>query len=65
MVVLDIGGLGVEDAVFTSKLKEKGVLAGAIGKSKVRMVTHRGIEREHVERALNAMKDVVAELSSR
>jgi threonine aldolase len=65
MLVLDIGGLGVEDAVFTSKLREKGVLAGAIGKGKVRFVTHRGIEREHVERALNAIKDVVAELRSR
>jgi len=65
MVVLDISGLGVEDALFTSKLREKGVLAGAIGKGKVRFVTHRGIEREHVERALEAIKDVVAELRSR
>jgi threonine aldolase len=65
MVVLDIGGLGVEDALFTSKLREKGVLAGAIGKGKIRFVTHRGIEREHMEQALNAIKDVVAELRSR
>jgi threonine aldolase len=65
MVVLDIGGLGVEDALFTSALKEKGVLSGAISKGKVRLVTHRGIDNEHVEQALNAVKDVVAELRSR
>ena len=64
MVVLEIGGLGVDDSVFTSALKEKGVLASVIGKGKVRLVTHRGIEREHVERALNVIKDVVAELLS-
>jgi threonine aldolase len=62
MVLLDIGGLGVEDAVFVSKLKAKGVLAGAIGKGKVRLVTHRGIEREHVETALEAINSVVEEL---
>ena len=64
IVVLDIRGLGADDAVFTSALKEKGVLAGAIGKGKVRLVTHRGIEREQVERALNTIKDVVGELRS-
>ncbi|HJW65199.1 MAG TPA: low-specificity L-threonine aldolase [Candidatus Bathyarchaeia archaeon] len=65
MVILDIRGLIAEDAVFTSALKEKGILAGAIGKGKVRLVTHRGIEREHAERALNAIKDVVAEFHGR
>ena len=31
------------------KLKEKGILASAQDKNRVRLVTHRGIEREHVE----------------
>jgi len=65
MVILDILGLGVEDAMFTSALKAKGVLAGAIGKGKVRFVTHRGIERKHVKHALRAIEEVVSELSSR
>jgi len=65
MVVLDIGGLGVEDALFVSMLKERGVLVGVIGKGKVRLVTHRGIEREHMEKALEAIKGVVGELRVR
>jgi threonine aldolase len=31
------------------KLKENGILASALDKNRVRLVTHRGIEREHVE----------------
>jgi threonine aldolase len=62
IVVVDIDGLGVEDGVFVSKLKENGVLAGAIGKGKVRFVTHWGIEREDVETALDAIRSVVGEL---
>jgi threonine aldolase len=63
MVVVETSGLGVDDGIFVSKLKEKGVLAGAIGKGKVRFVTHRGIEREHVEVALDAIGNVVGDLS--
>jgi threonine aldolase len=62
MVVLDISGLKVEDGLFCAKLKERGVLVGAIGHGKIRLVTHRGIERDHVEFALNAIRDVAKEL---
>jgi len=65
MVVLDISGLGVEDAVFCSKLKECGVLAGSIGRGKVRLVTHRGIEKEHVERAMDGIITAVGELRAK
>jgi threonine aldolase len=65
MVVIDIRSLIADDTAFTSALKEKGILAGAIGKGKIRFVTHRGIEREHVEKALNAIKQVVAEFPGR
>jgi threonine aldolase len=64
MVVVETSGLGVDDGIFVSKLKEKGVLAGAIGKGKVRFVTHWGIEREHVEAALDAIGNVVRDLSA-
>jgi threonine aldolase len=64
MVVVETSGLGVDDGIFVSKLKEKGVLAGAIGKGKVRFVTHWGIEREHVEAALDAIGNVVGDLSA-
>ena len=62
MVLVDISGLGVADEVFLSKLKEKGVLALTNAKNKVRMVTHRGIEKEHVEKAVAAVAKVANEL---
>jgi threonine aldolase len=62
MVLFDVSGLGVEDEVFLSKLERKGVLALTTAKHKVRMVTHRGIEREHVEEAVVAVADVAEEL---
>lgn len=62
IVLFDINGLGVEDDVFLAKLKEKGVLALTSAKHKVRMVTHRGIEREHVEKAVAAVADAADEL---
>ena len=65
MVVLDISDLCVEDGVFCSKLKEHGVLAGSIGRSKVRLVTHRGIEKEHVERAMDGIITAVGELRAK
>lgn len=62
MVILDVSDLHVEDAIFVSKLKEKGVLAGAIGKRRIRLVTHYGIERNHVEWALEAIGSAAEEL---
>jgi len=62
MVLFDIIGLGVADELFISKLKENGVLALTNAKNKVRMVTHRGIEREHIERAIIAVGNVADEV---
>jgi len=64
MVLVDISGLGVADEVFLSKLKEKGVLALTNAKNKVRMVTHRGIEKEHIEKAIAAVENVADRLFS-
>jgi len=61
MVLLDIGGLGVADELFLSKLKGRGVLASATAKNKVRMVTHRGIEKKHIEKAVAAVANVADE----
>jgi len=63
MVLYDVSGLGVADDVFLSKLKEKGVLALTTAKNKGRMVTHRGIEREHIEKAVAAVANVADELA--
>jgi threonine aldolase len=64
MVLIDVSGLGVTDELFLSKLKENGVLALTNAKNKVRMVTHRGIEKEHIEKAITAIENVANELSS-
>ncbi|MGD0450493.1 MAG: low-specificity L-threonine aldolase [Candidatus Bathyarchaeia archaeon] len=50
MVTFDLD-LSVDCDAFLQKLKESGVLALAQAKNRVRMVTHRGIEREHIETA--------------
>jgi len=63
MVLLDIGGLGATDELFLSKLKGKGVLASATAKNKVRMVTHRGIEKEHIKKAVAAVANSADELA--
>lgn len=62
IVLVDVSGLGVDAGVFIDKLREKGVLALSHSKTTVRMVTHRGIEREHIERALTVIENVVKEL---
>ena len=63
IIMLDVGGLGVESKVFITKLKECGVLALNEGKTRVRMVTHRGIEKEDVEKALSKIEEVAKEIS--
>jgi len=62
MVLFDISGLGVADELFLSKLRENGVLALTNAKNRVRMVTHRGIEGEHIEKAITAVANVADEV---
>ncbi len=58
IVLLDIAGLGISSKKFVSLLEERGVLALPREETKIRMVTHRGIEREHIERALTIIEEV-------
>lgn len=62
IVHVDVGGLGVTSSRFVSMLKEHGVLALTRDRYKVRMVTHRGIEREQIEKALSVVGGVVDEM---
>jgi threonine aldolase len=62
MVLFDVSDLGVADELFLSKLKENDVLALTNAKNRVRMVTHRGIEKEHIEKAIVAIENVSNEL---
>jgi len=62
MVHFDVGGLGITADQFISKLEENGVLALTLAKNKIRMVTHRGIEKGHIEETLNIIEGAVKEL---
>jgi threonine aldolase len=61
MIYFDISDLDLPDDVFLLKLKEKGILALAIAKNKVRMVTHRGIEKDQVEKTIAAIQSIANE----
>jgi len=52
IVVYDVSGLGLDGDRWVARLSESGVKAGAIEAGRIRMVTHRGIEREDIEYAL-------------
>ena len=61
MVYFDICNLGLSADMFLLKLREKGVLALTIAKDKVRMVTHRGIEKNQVEKTIAAIESLANE----
>jgi threonine aldolase len=61
ILCFDITGLGISDELFLSRLKKKGMLALTTAKGKVRMVTHRGIESEHIEKTISAIRDIADE----
>ena len=62
MVRFDISGLGLSEELFAQKLKENNVLASTMGKNIIRMVTHRGIERDHIEKTINAVDTISTKL---
>jgi threonine aldolase len=64
MVVFDIGGNARAAAAFAARLKERGVLVGSRGPTAFRAVTHYGITRADVDRAVAAAAEAVAEALS-
>jgi threonine aldolase len=65
IVYYDVSDLGLSAEIFVSKLKEKGVLALPLAEKKVRMVTHRGIEGEHIKKAVGIIESIVDKINSR
>ncbi len=61
IVMFNVSGLNMTGPQFVAQLERRGVKALDEGGALVRMVTHRGIEREHVDRALEAVKQTVEE----
>jgi len=62
MVLLDTSGLRVADEVILSKLKREGILASKLANNKLRLVTHMGIEKEHVEDAIDVVVRVADDI---
>ena len=62
IVAYDVSGLGTSGEGWVARLSESGVKAGVIENTRVRMVTHRGIEREDVEYALDVAERTAAEM---
>jgi threonine aldolase len=61
IVAYDVSGLGIDGQKWVAKLNEAGVKAGTLEAGRVRMVTHRGIEKEDVEFTLNVAEKVAHE----
>ena len=61
IVVYDVSGLGIDGERWATKLNESGVKAGTLEAGRVRMVTHRGIERDDVEYALSVAEKTAQE----
>lgn len=61
MVVFEVDGGATGAAKFAAALKERGVLIGARGTTAFRAVTHHGIERTDVDRAVAAAAEAAGE----
>jgi len=62
IIRFNIRKLGVTSAEFVRKLGERGVKALPTGQTSIRMVTHRGIEREDINYVINAIDETLEEI---
>jgi threonine aldolase len=60
IVIFDIARTGLASAEFLARLKSSGVLAGSIGGSRIRVVTHYDVSREDCMRAADAISKLLA-----
>lgn len=58
IVMFDIANLGLPEDTFIKDLEKENILALSLGKNQIRMVTHRGIEKEHIDRTINAIANI-------
>ena len=64
IIIFDVSDLNTTAEQFIASLAERGVKASQFGRTLVRMVTHRGIEREDIEYAISVVEEVVSKLRS-
>jgi len=56
IVILDIASTGLKPAEFLEKLKSSGILAGSVGGTRIRLVTHYDVSRADCVRAADAIR---------
>jgi threonine aldolase len=61
IVLYDVSGLGATAEDWVTKMNEFGVKAGAQEGGRVRMVTHRGIEKEDIEYTLSVAEKIATQ----
>jgi len=59
IVIVDVAGTGLAPTAFVERLMKEGVLSGEYGDTLVRFVTHYGIERADIDRALVSVRRIV------
>ena len=62
IVRYDVSGLGIVAIEWAARLRDLGVKAGAQEAGRVRMVTHRGIEKEDIEYTLEIAEKVARQI---
>jgi threonine aldolase len=65
ILIYDVSGLGVNADTWVSSLSEYGIKFGAVDAKRVRMVTHRGVEKDDIEYTLNVAAKVVDQLKGK
>ena len=56
IVIFDVSRTGLKAADFVARLKKTGVLAGAVGEYRVRMVTHHGITAADIAKVVDVLQ---------
>jgi len=62
IVLYEVSGLRITASEWTARMRDLGVKAGAQEAGRVRMVTHRGIEKEDIEYALEVTEKVARQI---
>ena len=61
MVYFNTSGLGIKAGHFVTKLKEKGILGLVLSESKIRLVTHKGIGKDHIDKSIAVIESLSKE----
>lgn len=60
ILIIDVSGTTLTAAELSRRLADRGVLAGAMSPATLRMVTHYDVDRAQCERAVKALREVLA-----